>query len=271
MNTSREGGGPVASTVITAAIILEYIAERGRVLPRDLAADLSLNRSTVHRMLYTLELLNYVGKLADGSYRLTFHLFEIGNSVPNSHNLIDTARRELLQLSQDTGLTVNHGILYDDQVLYVDKVTPSTYLQLDRSVGESEPLHCTSIGKVLLAFSSEDTREVLMARMQFERFTENTITSAALLREELRRILSRGYAVDQQELSLEIRCVAVPVLDDSGAPISGVSISGPEDRLSADVVESFLPRLKDTARTIMVNMSTAAKNVEPPTRPDLSD
>lgn len=255
MNAVTGGSkSPVASTVLTAAEILEYIADRGRVLPRDLALDLKLNRSTVHRMLYTLELLNYVGKLPNGAYRLTFHLFEIGNSVPHSHNLIDTARRELLQLSHDTGLTVNHGILHDDQVLYVDKATPATYLQLDRSVGESEPLHCTSVGKVLLAYCGDRVREEILARLELTSYTPHTIDSVEGLRREIETVHRQGYAVDNQELALELRCVAVPVLDGEGRIISGISISGPEYRLTTDMVPTLLPRLQESAETISRNM-----------------
>ncbi len=254
MTQTDEHRGPVASTVVTAAKILEYIGDRGRVLPRDLAVDLELNRSTVHRMLYTLELLNYVGRLPDGTYRLTFHLFEIGNSVPHSHNLIDSARRELLQLSHDTGFTVNHGVLYDDQVLYVDKATPATHLQLDRSVGESEPLHCTSVGKVLLAFCNEHEREDVLTRLKLSTFTPNTIGTIEALRAEIDKVRARGYAVDQQELALEVRCLATPILDENGLAISGISISGPEDRLTAEVIPMLLPRLKAAAETISGNM-----------------
>lgn len=254
-NPTEETTGPVASTVLTAARILEYIGEHGRVYPRTVASDLDLNRSTVHRMLYTLELLTYVGKLPDGGYRLTFHLFEIGNSVPHSHNLIDTARRELLQLSHDTGLTVNHGILYDDQVLYVDKATPATYLQLDRSVGESEPLYCTSVGKVLLGYCDREYRESIVARLDLSPHTPNTITDRTALHAELEQVRTQGYAVDHQELSMEVRCVAAPVLDRRGYAVSGVSISGPEDKLTLDMIPRILPRLQEATDSISRNMS----------------
>lgn len=253
---ASEKKSAVASTVRTAAEILDYIAERGRVYPRDLALDLKLNRSTVHRMLHTLELLNYVGKRPDGGYRLTFHLFEIGNSVPHSHNLIDTARRELLQLSHDTGLTVNHGVLYDDQVLYVDKATPATYLQLDRSVGESEPLHCTSVGKVLLSFCGKKRREEILNRLTLTVFTPRTISSPEDLRREIETVRREGYAVDNQELALELRCVAVPVLDHRGDIISGISISGPEDRLTPALIPDLIPRLRESADRISRNISS---------------
>jgi IclR family KDG regulon transcriptional repressor len=246
---------PVAGTVITAAQILEYIAEKGTAYPRDLSKDLDLNRSTVHRMLYTLEALKYIGKRSDGAYHLTFHLFEIGNSVPQSHNLIDPARRELIQLSHDTGLTVNHGVLYDDQVLYVDKAAPATYLQLDVSQGESEPLHCTSVGKVLLAFRDPSEREAIIRRIPYPRYTENTITDPDSLLREVETVAATGYAIDRQELAMEIRCVAVPIRGADGFARSGVSISGPADRLTLDTIDTYLPRLHEAVRRIESNMA----------------
>lgn len=258
MSSESSRDKTVAGTVVTAAQILEYIAERGKVYPRDLAKDLDLNRSTVHRMLYTLEILQYVGKQADGTYRLTFHLFEIGNSVPHSYNLIDTARRELIELSHDTGLTVNHGVYYDDQVLYIDKATPPTYLQLDRSVGESEPLYCTSVGKVLLAYLPPTERESTIGRLNLTPYTPHTITSVDRLRGELDRVRERGYAIDRQELALEIRCAAVPIHSTDGTVMSGVSVSGPEDRLTFEMIETLLPRLFDVAKRIERNIHVSA-------------
>ncbi|MDA3948853.1 MAG: IclR family transcriptional regulator [Spirochaeta sp.] len=259
MSEDSATGKPVAGTVVTAARILEYIGDHGKVYPRDLARDLELNRSTVHRMLYTLEILHYVGKQPDGGYRLTFHLFEIGNSVPHSYDLIDTARRELIQLSHDTGLTVNHGVNHDDQVLYIDKATPPTYLQLDRSVGETEPLHCTSVGKVLLAFCPEEEREATLQRLSLDEYTPNTITSIDELRRETDSVRSAGYAIDRQELALEVRCVAVPVRRPDGLAMSAISLSGPEDRLTFELIDQLLPRLTGMAERIQGNIAVSSK------------
>ncbi len=256
MNVANEKQGNIASTVVTASQILEYIGERGKAYPRDIAHSLELNRSTVHRMLYTLELLNYVDKYADGGYRLTFHLFEIGNSVPHSYNLIDTARREILQLSHDTGLTVNHGINYHDQVLYVDKATPPTYLQLDRSVGETEPLHCTSVGKVLLAHQDDATLRETILRLSLTQYTPNTIVTPQKLIEEIEQVRRNGFAIDRQELAMEVRCVAVPIRGHAGISVSGISVSGPEDQLTFERIEALLPTLLETAARVEANIAT---------------
>ncbi len=247
---------PVASTVVTAAGILETIAQRDQIRPQELAKELGLNRSTVHRMLHTLEVLGYVARHQDGYFRLTFHLFEIGNSVLHSHNLMDPAHRSLLQLSHATGYTVNHAVLHHDQTLYIDKVSPQTYLHIDRSIGETEPLHCTSLGKVLLAFQPEEERERILGTMELPALTPRTITDRSQLREELRRVRSSGYAVDDQELTMELRCVAAPVLLPDDVLVSAVSVSGPADRLLSGTVRELLPCLREAVTTIAANMSS---------------
>ena len=254
---------PVASTVVTAALILDTIAHRDRMRAQELAKELSLNRSTVHRMLHTLEVLGYVGKHADGYYRLTFHLFEIGNSVLHSHNLIDPAHRNLIQLSEATGYTVNHAVLYQEETLYIDKASPPSYLHIDRAVGETEPLHCTSLGKILLAFQSREERGRILDSIQLDRFTPNTITDRRRLEDELDRVRGQEFAVDDQELTMELRCVAAPVRTPDGTLVSAVSISGPADRLLAESIPELLPRLRKAVETIGINMAAGDSRPRP--------
>lgn len=257
MERTETDHGPIASTVVTAARILEEIGDRGRVVPRDLARALDLNRATVHRMLHTLQQLNYVGRQPDGSYGLTFHLFEIGNTVPESRHLIDAARRELLGLSHETGYTVNHGVLFEDQVLYVDKVTPQSYLQLELEVGESDPLHCTSLGKVLLAYQPRQEQSAILRRITLDRHTDRTITDPAVLAAEIERVRAAGWAIDDQELAMELRCVAAPVIDAEGIAVSAVSISGPSDRFLPANIQQLLPLLRETTERIAGNLASS--------------
>ena len=263
MSSRTEPSYPVASTVVTAAGILETIGKHDRAVPQELAKELDLNRSTVHRMLHTLQLLGYVAKHPDGYYRLTFHVFEIGNSVLHSHGLIDAARRSLLQLSHDTGYTVNHAVLYEAETLYIDKASPPSHLQLDRSIGETEPLHCTSLGKTLLAYQPEVEQSRLLDTIELTSCTPNTITERSRLEDELSQVRRNGYAVDDRELALELRCVAAPVLDDKGNLISAVSISGPADKLLPETINELLPELFAAVTTIRENMA----RTDPPREP----
>jgi DNA-binding IclR family transcriptional regulator len=238
------------STVKTAFAILEYIGEKGSVLPAEIAGDLKLVRANVHRLLYTLETAAYVEKTERGAYHLTFTLFELGNTVPHSRNLIDSSRPAMLRLAQATGETVNNGVLFETEVLYIDKVEAATHLKLDRNIGSTDPLHCTSLGKVLLAFQDEDTRRDLLIRLPLERRTEHSIAEIPRLEVELEKIRERGYALDLQELSCELHCVAAPVFDEEGRLRSAISISAPSNRFGKERLREIAPDLLATTGAI---------------------
>ncbi|HDQ14205.1 MAG TPA: IclR family transcriptional regulator [Sediminispirochaeta sp.] len=238
------------STVITASQIIELIGEEGSTTPVFIAKKLNLSRSNVHRLLLTLKKLGYVEERPGSKFYLTFKLFELGNTVPHKKRLIDSARPSMLRLAQLTGQTVNHGILYDDLVLYIDKVEANTYLKLDRSIGNSDPVHSTSLGKVLLAFQEAGDREKILNRLQLIPTTPQTITEAQLLQEELERVRREGVAFDRQELSRELNCVAAPVFDCQGRICSAISISGPVDKFTIPQAEEAVESLKATVREI---------------------
>ncbi len=238
------------STVTTAITIVEYIGSRGAVQPVEIARDKGLARANVHRLLATLEAIGYVERDQEGNYILTFKLFELGNTVPYSRRLIDTARPSMLRLAQLTGETVNIAVLFDDEVLYIDKVEAMTYLKLDRSIGSSDPVHCTSLGKILLAFEEEERREKILERIELKALTPNTITDGQRLRRELQRVRLEGVARDRQELSLDVNCIAAPVTDSHGGVLSAVSISGPAERFKDEKIERHLPNLLATVREI---------------------
>lgn len=238
------------STVETAFTIVEAIGERGNARAADLSRALSLTRANVHRLLYTLEELGYVEKDEYARYHLTFSLFELGNTVPHSRKLIDTARPSMLGIAQLTGETVNNGVLFEGEVLYIDKVEATAHLKLDREIGSTDPAHCTSLGKVLLAYQEEREREAILRKLPFEKRTDNTITDPIRLEEELNKVVEWGYAVDFQELSYELNCVAAPVFDENGRICTAISISGPSDRFTRDKIEGIVEELKATTEKI---------------------
>jgi IclR family KDG regulon transcriptional repressor len=246
----KRGGGASLSTVVTAVSLIEYIGSQGEAQPVAIARDLKLARANVHRLLATLEAIGYVERSGRGGYSLTFKLFELGNTVPHRMRLIDTSRPAMLRLAQLSGETVNHGVLYDDAVLYIDKVEAVTHLRLDRSIGSSDPPHCTSLGKVLLAFQGEASREELLERIELPALTPHTITDRRQLRRELQQVRLDGYATDRQELSRDLNCIAAPVVGLRGELISAVSISGPADRFAGELLQRHVPDLLATVREI---------------------
>ncbi len=250
----REG---TISTVVTSAEILEYIADKGTAYPADLARDLNLARTNVHRLLATLQGLGYVDRRSDGSCVLTFRLFELGNTVPHSRNLIDSARPAMLRLGQITGGTINHGILFEGAVMFIDKVDSGAYLKLERPIGTSQPLYCTSLGKVLLAYQDKPRQEELIAGLSFEQCTGRTITDPKRLRDELARVREEGIAWDYQELTEELNCIAAPVFGPEGSIISAISVSGPASRFNGSAMSEALRPLKATAHEISRNLGSA--------------
>lgn len=230
--------------------MLEFIGFRGGASAVDLARNLKLSRSKVHRLLATLGELGYVEERQDGRFFLTFRIFELGNNVPFKKRLIDTARPSMLRLAQLTGETVNNGVLFEDKVLYIDKVEAITHLKLDRTIGSNDPLHNTSLGKVLLAFQDPEEMQRILARLELFPTTPHTITDPQQLREELEQVRRQGYALDRQELSMDIRCVAAPVFAPDGRVCSAVSVSGPAARFSLEDAEKIVPDLQATVREI---------------------
>jgi IclR family transcriptional regulator, KDG regulon repressor len=243
-------GDQTISTVVTSSRILEFLAERGAVRPSEIARELKLVRANVHRLLATLEGLGLLERREDGTCILTFSFFELGNTVPHSRNLIDPARPPMLKLAQESGHTVNHGVVYDDEVLFIDKVDPPAYLKLHRPIGTSQPLYCTSLGKTLLAFLPEAEREEILGRITLHPWTEHTITNRSFLEKELEEVRRKGYGVDMMELSIELNCLAAPVLDPRGTLVSAISISGVASRFDQRAMEKHLPDLLETAREI---------------------
>ena len=242
--------GYTLSTVVTATKLIELIGYTGSATPSQIAKKLQLTRSNVHRLLATLQELGYVAEGLYNTYSLTFKLFELGNTIPHRRLLIDVSRPSMLRLAQLTGYTVNNAVLYENEVLYIDKVEANAFLKLDRSIGNSDPVHSTSLGKALLAFQKPEERQRILSEIELFQSTPHTITEKEKFMAELEQIHSAGFAMDRRELSMDLVCVAVPVFDCRGEVCSAVSVSGPSDRFTPDEAEKIVPDLKATSGEI---------------------
>jgi DNA-binding IclR family transcriptional regulator len=121
-------------------------------------------------------------------------------------------------------------------------------------VGASNPVHCTSVGKAILAFLPEDRANEVIKRTRFERFTHRTIATAEALRAEMEKTRRRGYAVDDEEFEEGLRCIAVPLLDAQRLPVAAVSVSGPSFRVTAQKLPSIANHLLQCVRGISADM-----------------
>src|ERR1700691_3356060 len=218
------------------------------------ASSLQLHKSTAHRFLMVLERHRMVERTTNGKFRLGLRLFDFGNRAIEQYDLRERAQPHLRRLVAETEETAHLCILEQARVIYIDKIEPARSVRMITRVGASNPMHCTSVGKAILAFLPEDRAADVVRRTRFERFTHRTIPNAEALRAEMEKTRRRGYAVDDEEFEEGLRCIAVPLLDAQRLPVAAISISGPSFRVTAQKLPSIANHLLQWVRGISADM-----------------
>jgi DNA-binding IclR family transcriptional regulator len=218
------------------------------------ATSLQLHKSTAHRFLMVLEKHRMVERTAGGKFRLGLKLFDLGNRAIEQYDLRERAQPHLRRLVAETEETAHLCILEGTHVIYIDKIEPARSVRMITRIGASNPVHCTSVGKAILAFLPEERITDILGRLRFERYTSNTISTVEALRAEIEKTRRRGYAVDDEEFEEGLRCIAVPVLDAQRLPVAAVSVSGPSFRVTAQKLPAIANHLLQCVRGISVDM-----------------
>ena len=230
---------PVQS-VDRALLLLEVLAQGGGRLPiSELSARSGLSLGTAHRLLASLAARGYVRQDADRRYALGTALLPLGDAA--TRLLGSWALPYLCQLAERCGETANLAVLEDDHVIYVAQAPGRHRMRMFTEVGRRVLPHSTAVGKVLLAWQDPDHVRRVLARLGLPGRTPHTLTTLADVREELAVVRRRGWAVDDEEEEVGVRCMAVPVGPGEQA-VAAVSVSAPASRLSAgqpDVVEAL--------------------------------
>ena len=232
-----------AKTVIKAFKLLEELAEKQPAKASELAQKLGWTRSNLYRILETLQSIGYVEKDPNSQYRLSIKLFLIGNSVRGIDQLSTIARPYMKRLSELSQETINLAIMYEDRVLYIEKVESPHYLRIDQPIGKTDPLYCTALGKVLLSGLTDAQLKEVLNSLQMTPYTKRTIIDPEVLTSVVGNVRKNGYAMDLEELSAGIHCMAVPICDHTNNVIAAVSISGPNVRLTEQRIDELLREL----------------------------
>ena len=237
---ASDTGSRTAIQVIDRLVsLLDALAEHPEAVSlKDLSRRTGLHPSTAHRILNDLVVSRLVDRCEPGSYQLGIRLLELGNLVKARLNVRDAALAPMRELHRLTHQPVNLSIRQGDEIVYIERaVSERSGMQVVRAVGGRAPLHLTSVGKLFLA--ADDPRNVRASgtRTGLAGHTRNSITSADKLERELSLVRSRGYARDNEELELGVRCIAAGVRDDAGKLVAGLSISAPADFLQDDWIE----------------------------------
>jgi DNA-binding IclR family transcriptional regulator len=216
----------LATTIQKGLDVLELFKNRSHLSFTDIHAALGLHKSTIFRILHTLEINNYLFRDDEGKYTLGLNIFILGNSFSRESHIRRVATPHLQELSRQVSMTVQLGILEGTSVVILQKIDPTDSIRMFSRVGATVPAHCTGQGKTLLAFSPRETVERVINTHGLQRFTANTFTTPNSLFEELAAIRARGYAIDNSEHERHIKCVATPVLNDQGTVEAALSITG---------------------------------------------
>mgnify|MGYP003627888061 CR=1 FL=1 len=222
-----------------ALSILNTLAESdGGFSLSDLALTVGLAPSTTHRLLTTLQNERYVAFDAERRvWNVGVQAFQTGNAFLKTRDLVSLARPVMRRLMETSGETVNLGIFDHGEVIYLAQVECLKLMRAITRPGGRVPMHCSGIGKALLAWISDrEVNSILHAR-GLQRITSTTIDTPAKLREDMEKIRVRGFSFDDEENGIGLRCVASVVFDENSMPLAGISLSGPTARLKDDSIQ----------------------------------
>ena len=214
---------------------------------KELSKVSGLHPSTAHRILNDMVLTRFVDRIEPGTYRLGMRLLELGNVVKSRLSVREAALDFMRSLHKKTQQTINLSVRQGDEIVYIDRAfSERSGMQVVRAIGGRGPLHLTSTGKLFLSVDEPKAIRAYATRTGLAGHNKNSITDLAKLERELSLVRARGYARDNEELELGVRCMAAGIRDDSGKLVAGLSISAPADRLD----EGWLTKLQGTASEI---------------------
>jgi DNA-binding IclR family transcriptional regulator len=228
--------------------LLEVLAQHPEPLGlKQIAQYTSLHPSTAHRILAAMTADRVVDRVEPGSYRLGMRLLELGNLVKSRISVRELALPLMRELHSQTGETANLSVRHDDEIVYVERTSSGrSAMRVVHVIGARAPLHVTAAGKLFLLEDGFARARDYAKRSGLAVHTPNTLANAAALERELERIQRQGWATDNEEAELGVRCVAAGIRDDAGNLVAALSLSTPADRMKVQ----WGPLVKETADRI---------------------
>lgn len=207
----------------------------------ELSKRLKLHKNNVFRLLATLDSRGYIEQnRVTENYRLGLKTLELGQTFIKQMGLLRQSKPVLEALVSQCNETTYVAILKDFSIIYLDAVETDMTVRVVPRVGSRLPAYCTAAGKIQIAHMSDEELDNYLPGKELKRYTPNTIIDCNLLREQLKKIAENGYAVDNEELDIGVKCVSAPIRDYTRRIIGAVSISGPSMRFSDERIDSEL-------------------------------
>jgi IclR family transcriptional regulator, KDG regulon repressor len=220
----------------------------------ELAGHLGIMKSAVHRILVTFLEHGFVKQNANRKYSLGPRLVYLHNLYRDRMDLLRCARPLLQDLAERTTKTCHLAKLFEDEIVYLLTVRPRGAYVFTVIPALHGPAYCTALGKVLLAHLPEEDQERILRKTRFEKRTRNTIVGMGRVRNHLRLVRSQGYATDDEEVKLTLRCIAAPIWNSARQVEAALSMSGHTADLTTDLMPDCIRRVCETAAAISAKM-----------------
>jgi DNA-binding IclR family transcriptional regulator len=250
-------GTPSVPVLGRALAIIEFLAEsrNGATLP-EISRRLKMPKSSAHTILVTLLRKGYITRSPRTQrFSLGFKLFAVANKALDGLPIREVAVPFMRQLSLTTHLTVHLGILEQNEAILIAKIDPPGVTKLSTWIGRRMELHCTGIGKALIAYLPKEEQLRLVHSRVFARHNESTIVSPKRFMDEIDRIRRDGYSIDDEEDEVGFRCLGVPILDSEDELLGALSFAGTVLTVNNENTKDLVAKMKQTAAQIAQAMA----------------
>lgn len=231
--------------------ILGILGKKRSAGVTELAKELGVDKSTAFRMLDTMMRHNLIQQDENtAKYKLGIGILRLSQQLLNNLNIINISRPFMRALVDFTNESAHLCSLSNDKAYVVDQVISNSIIKVSATIGLEEPIYCSSVGKCILAFMTEEKREKILEKIDLKPYTSKTITSKEMLIAHLEQIRLNGYALDDEELNVGVRCIAAPIFNHMGKVKNSIGISGPATRMDTENISIYSEKVKETARLI---------------------
>lgn len=244
-------------------LLVDALAEENREYSlTELAKKMCWPKSTVYGLISTLRDYHYIDQSpVTGRYKLGVRFFEIGNVVARSWNVRSIAIPHMQRLNAQLGEMVQLATEDKGEVLYLDKVDSTQMMRIVSETGGRLPMHCTGLGKALLAYKSQAEVRSVIAQKGMTCMTQKTIHSLSQLEKELGKIRQQGYTINDREIMDNLRCVAAPIFNGNSEVKFAVSVSGLYNNMQSDFLERSIELIKEISRDISYTMGYRGEDI----------
>lgn len=246
-------------SVYNALEVLDLLSSQGELGAAEISKELNMGKSSVFRILYTLEKKRYVQKASNAKYKLGIKFAHYGSIVIEQQDDFSFAKPFLRQLRDIVNETVHLAVLDNEcNIVFIGKETGTSSITMSSRIGSTFPAYCTANGKCLLSYNYSEEIERKIYSFRFVRKTKQTIMDPETLISELKQILQQGYAVDFEESEIGLVCYSAPIFDIAGKAVAAISISGPTDRMQQNR-KAMTQALKQISEEISKSMGYIKK------------